>query len=142
MKQAKHFAALVTAVALVTLPGAALAETVKLTATLNGAAETAGGDPDGTGRFTVEIDADAGDFCYSLSATKIAKPTMAHVHEGAAGTDGKPLGSLVVADDMCIALTTEVLKAIVAAPGNYYINIHTADFPVGAVRGQLVAKPG
>lgn len=118
----------------------ALAAKATLVSTLSGANETAGGDPDGTGSFTVDIDTDSGDFCYTLTGTKIAKPTMAHIHSGAAGANGAPVITVDVASDMCVAVDPEVLKAIVAAPASYYVNIHTADFPAGAIRGQLAAK--
>ena len=123
------------------LPAVALAAPVKLTATLVGANEPAGGDPDGRGSFTADVDAVTGDFCYSLSGTGISKPTMAHVHSGAPGSDGPPVITIEVAQDMCQAVEPDRLKPIIAAPGNYYVNIHTADFPKGALRGQLqVAK--
>lgn len=118
----------------------ALAAKATLVSTLNGANEPAGGDTDGTGSFTVDIDSDSGDFCYTLTGTKIGKSTMAHVHSGAAGANGPPVVTIDVASDECVAVDPEVLKAIVAAPGNYYVNIHTADFPAGAIRGQLAAK--
>lgn len=118
----------------------ALAAKSTLVSTLNGANETAGGDTDGSGSFTADIDADSGDFCYTLTATKIAKATMAHVHSGAAGANGPPVITIDVASDECVAVDPEVLKAIVAAPGDYYVNVHTADFPAGAIRGQLAAK--
>lgn len=118
----------------------ALAGTTVLTATLNGANETAGGDPDGTGRFTVEIDPDAGDFCYTLKADKIDKPTMAHVHAGAAGADGGPVITIDVADDLCIAVEPDTLKPILENPAGFYVNVHTAAFPKGAVRGQLAKQ--
>ncbi|MEO6092610.1 MAG: CHRD domain-containing protein [Novosphingobium sp.] len=123
------------------LPAAALAAPVKLTATLAGANEPAGGDPDGRGSFSAEVDATTGDFCYSLSGTGITKPTAAHVHSGAAGTDGPPVIAIEVAPDMCQAVEPAALKPILAAPGNYYVNIHTADFPKGALRGQLQVAP-
>jgi CHRD domain len=129
--------------ALAAVPTPAHADVVKLAATLAGANETVPGDPDGTGSFSAEIDTASGDFCYVLSAEKIAKPTAAHLHTGAAGSDGPPLTALEVtgpASDMCIALEPDVLKPIVANPAGYYINVHTADFPGGAVRGQLGAK--
>ncbi len=119
---------------------AAQAASVKLGATLTGAA---GGDPDGTGAFAAEVDADAGDFCYTLTAAKIAKPTMAHVHTGAEGTNGPPVITIDITgagDDECVAVEPDVLKAIVAAPAGYYVNVHTADFPAGAIRGQLSVK--
>lgn len=121
------------------LTGAAMAGTVVLTAALTGANETAGGDPDGSGKFRAEIDPDAGDVCFTLTAKGIDKATAAHIHEGAAGTDGKPIGRIDVTPegDECIAMEPEVLTKIVATPGDYYVNIHTAAFPKGAVRGQL-----
>ena len=74
------------------LPSAAAqAATIKLGATLTGPNEPAGGDPDGSGTFVVEIDPDAGDFCYTITSAKIAAPTMAHVHTGAVGVNGAPV---------------------------------------------------
>jgi len=29
------------------------------------------------------------------------------------------------------------IKAIRTRPGQYYVNVHTADYPAGAARGQL-----
>ena len=121
-------------------PQTALAAKTMLTATLAGSNETGGGDADGTGSFTAEVDADAGDFCYSLAAANIARATMAHVHSGAAGANGPPVLTLELGSDLCLAPDPEVLKAIVANPANYYVNVHNAEFPAGAVRGQLAAK--
>lgn len=123
------------------LPLAAQAATVKLGATLNGPSETPPGDPDGTGTFVVEIDPDAGDFCFTITSAKIGAPTMAHVHSGAAGTNGPPVVTIdPKGSDECIAVEPDVLKPIVAAPENYYVNIHNAEYPGGAIRGQLVKK--
>jgi len=122
------------------MAGQAIAKPVKLVATLGGAAETAGGDPDGVGGFKADVDDETGDFCFTLWADKTTKPTMAHVHAGAAGTNGAPVITLDVTgkgSDMCIAVEPDKLKPIVADPAGFYINIHTADFPAGAVRGQL-----
>ena len=119
------------------LPAAAIAAPVKLTSTLSGALETAGGDADGTGSFTATVDPEAGDFCYSLSGTGIGTPTMAHVHTGAAGKDGPPVITIAVAEDRCMAVDPDILKPIVASPGDYYVNIHDATYPKGAIRGQL-----
>jgi hypothetical protein len=116
------------------------AATTVLTAALSGPVETPPGDADGKGAFSVEVDADAGDFCYSLSATKIAAATMAHVHSGAAGAAGPPVITLQVGSDICVAAEPDLLKQIIAAPGNYYVNVHNAEFPGGAIRGQLAGK--
>jgi len=128
------------AAALLALPTAASAVVTKLTATLAGANETGGGDTDGSGKFSADVDADSGDFCFKLSGSRIDPPTAAHVHTGAAGTDGPPVITLQVTgddSDECVAVEPDTLKAILAAPANYYVNIHTAPFPKGAVRGQL-----
>ena len=37
----------------------------------------------------------------------------------------------------CIGASRAVVKAILASPGNYYVNVHNAEFAGGAIRGQL-----
>lgn len=118
----------------------AAAESVVLVATLNGANEPAGGDADGTGTFEVEIDPVEGGFCYTLTADKIDPATAAHVHTGAAGVNGPPVVTLSVGSGQCVPVKPEVLKPIVAAPAGYYVNVHNAAYPGGAIRGQLAVK--
>lgn len=121
-------------------PGLALADPVVLVAALDGASETKGGDTDGSGSFSAEIDVESGDVCYVLSVSDIDDALAAHLHAGAAGKDGKPVLTLQVTgedDDLCLAAEPDTLKEIVAAPASYYVNVHTQSFPAGAVRGQL-----
>lgn len=132
--------AALAALALALSSGPALGAPVKLGATLSGAGESPAADPDGVGGFTATVDPETNDFCYTLWGDKIGKPTMAHVHKGAAGTSGPPVITLTVTgkgDDMCIAVDKDKLQPIVDAPGDYYVNIHNAEFPGGAIRGQL-----
>ena len=127
------------AVAALALPAAASAGE-KLKATLAGAAEEGGGDAKGSGTFTAEVDADSGDFCYTLVARTSDKPVAAHVHAGAAGASGPPVLTIMVTGpgtDECLAAEPDKLKEILAAPENFYVNVHTATFPKGAVRGPL-----
>ena len=122
------------------LPAAALADTITLSATLDGANETAGGHADGSGMFSAEIDTESGDVCYVLAVEGIGDAVAAHIHDGAAGKDGKPVVTIDVTgedEDRCIAVEPDTLKPIVAAPANFYVNVHTAQYPKGAVRGQL-----
>ncbi len=122
------------------IPAAAFAASTTLKATLDGASATPAGDPDGTGGFTVTVDPETNDFCYTLWGENIAAPTMAHVHSGAAGANGPPVITIDVTgkdDNVCVAVDKAKLEPIVANPAGYYINIHTADFPGGAIRGQL-----
>ena len=65
------------AAALLAVPVAALAAPVKLTATLNGGTSA---DPDGSGTFAADVDADLGDFCYTLNLAKLGKVTSAAIH--------------------------------------------------------------
>jgi len=119
---------------------AALADPVTLEATLAGANETRPGDPDGTGKFTAEIDVESGDVCFVLNVADIGNAVAAHIHKGAVGKNGKPVLTVEVTaedEDSCIAAEPDVLTLIVATPGDYYVNVHTQDFPKGAIRGQL-----
>lgn len=121
-------------------PSLALADPVVLAAELGGANETKGGDNDGSGSFSAEIDAETGDVCYVLNVSDIGDALAAHLHAGAAGKDGKPVISLQVTgedEDLCVAAEPDTLKEILAAPDSYYVNVHTREFPAGAVRGQL-----
>ncbi len=34
-------------------------------------------------------------------------------------------------------ISAATIKAIRTHPGQYYVNVHTADYPAGAARGQL-----
>ncbi len=141
-KSAHHLAA-GAAVCCALAPVAALAAPVKLVAVLTGAGETGGGDPKAVGGFKVEMDPETNDFCYSLWADKGFKPSMAHVHSGAAGSDGPPLTTLDItgkASDACIAIDKAKLQPIADNPALFYVNIHSAAFPKGAMRGQLVKE--
>jgi len=119
---------------------AAQAAPTTLTATLTGANETAGGLAGASGGFKVTVDPETNDFCYSLWADKGVTATMAHVHSGEAGKDGPPVVTLMMTgqnEDECAAIDKDKLEPIVANPSAYYVNIHTAAFPKGALRGQL-----
>ncbi len=116
------------------------ADTVVFTATLDGASEPAGGDPKASGTFRASVETSTGDVCYTLITKNLAPAMAAHVHEGAAGANGSPVINIDVTgdDEYCLAAQTELLQAMAANPGNYYVNVHTKDFPAGAIRGQLV----
>ena len=138
MKTQRLYAALALG-AMLAAPLGAITPRATLGAALAGSNETAAGDADGTGSFSAVIDADAGQLCYKLTAGNIAPATMAHIHSGAAGANGPPVATIELTENRCMAVDPAVLQAIVAAPGNYYVNVHNAEFPAGAIRGQLSA---
>jgi hypothetical protein len=37
----------------------------------------------------------------------------------------------------CVSAARDLIKTIRMNPSNYYVNVHTTDFPDGAIRGQL-----
>lgn len=113
-----------------------------LTTTLTGAAEVPGpGDTDGTGTASITLNHGQGEVCYELTVDKIAAANAAHIHAGAVDKTGPPIANLTPpangSSKGCVALDKEKIKDIMQNPANYYVNVHNAEFPDGAVRGQL-----
>jgi CHRD domain len=110
---------------------------------LTGEAESPNGDPVATGTATVRLRAGQGQACYQLAASNLPTAAVAaHIHRAAAGVSGPvviPLRTPNAAgrSSGCAAAPRTLVKAILGAPGSYYVNVHTSDFPGGAVRGQL-----
>lgn len=127
---------LVILLALLALATGAFAQSYS--AVLTGAAEVPGpGDPDGAGLAVITIDGTT--VRYNVWTQNIAAATAAHIHTGAAGVAGPPLVTLdsnTLANGT-VTVTAEVASQINANPAGFYVNVHTADFPNGAVRGQL-----
>lgn len=114
----------------------------KLNATLTGNAEVPGpGDSDGTGTFAVTLNAGKNQLCYELAVSNIGSATAAHIHTGEAGKAGSVLVALTTpangSSKDCATLERDKILEILKNPENYYVNVHNADFPDGAVRGQL-----
>lgn len=114
----------------------AASSTNVVAATLDGSSVVSGGDPDGSGSFTLRIDAGDGGFCYDLNINGVRNVGAAHIHEGAEGLPGRPVLDLV-AGSHCSNTDAQALNDIVDNPSNYYIDVLSSDYPEGAVRGQL-----
>jgi hypothetical protein len=118
-------------------------EPVVLTATLSGKTVVPdGGDPDGAGSATVTVDPAKRQLCYEVTVSEIDPPTMAHIHRGAAGAGGPPVVALSapkdgIAKGCSPELDAATLRAIIANPAAYYVNVHTSSYRAGALRGQL-----
>ena len=95
----------------------------------------------GSGIADLTFDGEKGQVCYTLMSKGADTPTMAHIHKGTAGVAGPVVVPVSPpADGMskgCAPVAADVLAAILAAPSDYYVNVHTATFPKGAMRGQL-----
>ena len=110
-------------------------------AALTGAAEIPGpGDPDGAGLARVALDPRAGRACLRLDLADIAAPAAAHIHEGPTGVAGPIVVDFTatLAGDECVeGVDPALLKRIRTNPAAFYVNVHNARFPTGAIRGQL-----
>ena len=135
------------AVSLVT-PAPVAAGSTELIAELSGANEVPGpGDDDGFGFAAVQIDPSTGEVCGFIEVIDIAPATAAHIHAGAAGVAGDVVVTLPTPNaegfvEGCVdGLDAAVLQAIIDDPAGHYVNVHNADFPDGALRGQLQVPP-
>jgi CHRD domain len=101
------------------------------------------GDPDGRAVEVVRIQGDQA--CFATRWTNISAPVAHHIHVGAAGVNGAiqvPFFGTAVPATInsiagCVTADATLLRTIVARPTRFYVNLHTADFPAGAARGQL-----
>lgn len=116
---------------------AAVAGKDSLHASLSGKAETPRGDANGRGPAEVKI---AGRrVCWELNVSGVGKPTAAHVHKGRPGKAGPvviPLGATYEAKG-CTTTSATIARALQLNPSAYYVNVHNAKYPAGALRGQL-----
>ncbi len=113
-----------------------------LSATLTGASEVPGpGDPDGSGMGMVRVNPGRGQVCYQLTVSGIAPATAAHIHEAPAGQAGPVAVGLAAptsgSSSGCVSIDRKLAIDIIQNPEQYYVNVHNAEFPAGAVRGQL-----
>jgi hypothetical protein len=99
------------------------------------------GDLDGTGRATIRINPRKGEICYNLRVAGIQPASAAHIHEAPAGTAGPVVVGLTAPTSGmskgCVAISEAEAREIIADPSDYYVNVHNAQFPGGALRGQL-----
>jgi CHRD domain-containing protein len=128
-------------VLLLGLAAGAAAQTT-FTTTLRGAEEVPGpGDPDASGFATVTIQGTT--ITYSILVNGITTPTAAHIHRGAFGVPGPvvvPLNPTFGAGCTSGTVTNvdaNLIAQILANPAAFYVNVHSTEFPDGAVRGQL-----
>ncbi len=121
-----------------------------LSAMLGGDQELPGPKPagDADGHATAYVAADDKRVHYSFTWSGIGAPTDGHLHAGAAGVNGAVAVPLFSAPNGLPASVTgiagiakgvkpELVRQVNRNPADFYANLHTAEFPGGAVRGQL-----
>ena len=111
--------------------------------TLAGANEIPGpGDPDGSGEAVLQLNPGQGEVCFQLAVRDIAPATASHIHRAPAGVAGPVVVGLTPppesgSSSACVSAPRELILEIIQNPEAFYVNVHNADHPAGAVRGQL-----
>lgn len=118
-----------------------------LSTTLTGANEAPGpGDPNATGEVDLRLNQGQRRVCFDVSWADVDGVVSAgHIHVAPVGVPGPivvPLftGSFAGSDATsgCVEdVNRGLIKAIRKHPSAYYVNVHSTDFPDGAIRGQL-----
>jgi CHRD domain-containing protein len=124
--------------------GRPLSTTLTGEAEVNAAGVPNQGDLDGEGTANLRVNPGQECISYDIAVEGIADPTAAHIHQAPATAPGPivvPLDEEADPGGFSESGTEEVdrdlAKEIVQDPDNYYVNVHNADFPAGALRGQL-----
>jgi CHRD domain len=130
-------------------PAAAQEAGGSFTAELSGSGEVPPGDQDGTGSASMTVR--GGQLCFTVSISGVAPVTAGHIHRGGPGVagpvvvplledeQGLPTEQQFSSEEQCVDADAAVLEEISGDPGAFYANFHNAEFPGGAVRGQLSA---
>ena len=113
-------------------------------ATLTGASVLPGpGDPDGAGTASVELNDEKAELCLTLTLSAVAPPTSVHLHQAPQGQTGPMVlavpspAEAAPPGPVCVAIASNVSKGLREDPTGYYLEVHTREFPDGALRGQL-----
>jgi hypothetical protein len=102
------------------------------------------GDPDGS--LLAAVSATGTQVRFAEAWQNIAAPVAGHIHSGARGVSGPVVvpffaaalpATLFAVAGTVTGVDAALVTQINQRPGRYYVNLHTADFPAGAVRGQL-----
>jgi len=129
--------------ALLLLASANLYAQQPMSISLNGAAEVppVTTSATGTGQITVLPD-------HTVSGNiKIfgLLPTMAHIHEAAAGENGPAIITLTKTanDSFAVPADAKLTAAQYTSymAGKLYVNVHSAQYPNGEIRAQLLGEP-
>lgn len=106
------------------------------------------GHPTATASFDLHATPYDDILCYSYSLDEALELTGADLRDGEAGTAGEVVLPLttelsgLVAADCATGLAPPLVADIVANPSRYAVSLQTADYPDGALRGQLFVTSG
>lgn len=136
------------AAATLSLPLAAFAQTVTLTAEITASQEVPATTSPAIGEAVMKYDMDSNTFDLEVRLMGLADDiTASHIHEADAGANGAPVVDLGAesaykrsGERLRLKVKDRAYSGDVGAllTGGAYLNFHTAAFPGGAIRGQLL----
>ena len=121
------------------------AQTQWLSAHLDGAGS---GDSDGWGLGVIGVDDEM--VHYYIWVTDVAEPSASHIHAGSAGQNGGVAVDFEASFEAAagdswmafgsVSVGAGTIASILDDPTAFYFNVHNADHPAGAVRGQVLGS--
>jgi hypothetical protein len=130
-------------------PRSVQGKTTLLKAELGGAVVPGPGDPDGTAEAKVSVRPGELKICVRMEyELGVGRVTEIHIHEGGSGEAGPAIATLyeeavggAPGPSLIIGCEGEMPRPLVRRvaehPRRFYLDLHTLDFPDGALRGQL-----
>jgi hypothetical protein len=110
-------------------------------ANLSGDEVTPGpGAPNAVGTANLFVDMRYGILCYRMGYDGTSRALAAHIHAGGPGQNGRPVIDLHPesnGDEGCVGADPTALRNLREHPEAFYLQLHTAEYPDGAIRGQL-----
>jgi hypothetical protein len=117
-----------------------MAAMINLKANLKASSEATPNESKGTGSVTATFDTDSNKLSWNGSVSGLSGPvTAAHFHSADVGKNGPVAVPIIDADKGSFegsAILTDTQAEDLMA-GKWYVNIHTATYKAGEIRGQV-----
>src|SRR5215212_11978021 len=122
------------------------AQGAKLSAVLTPNHEVPPTTSNGFGSSIVDVDTAENQVTVTVNVANLGAPiTGAHIHKSAFGTNGNIVLNFISGGANfeggkltgTYGVPPDLAADLIANPSAYYVNVHTTQFPGGAIRGQL-----
>lgn len=115
-------------------------EGIGFTSSLNGAQEVPPANTTATGTGFAILDLNSDSVYYSITVAGLSSTLQAaHFHQAPAGSNGGVVQNISFADSTATGFWSGFSESVLTSliKNGIYINVHTANFPSGEIRGQL-----
>ncbi|MBI2730570.1 MAG: CHRD domain-containing protein [Sphingobacteriales bacterium] len=113
--------------------------TTNFTISLSGANESTTNASPAAGSGTATFNGTSKVFTMNVTFSGITA-TAAHIHNGLSGVPGPVEFSLTPSSPINFTVTMSATQENDLMEGKYYVNVHSAAFPGGEIRGQIVKQ--